>query len=69
MTGRHWEIVESVHAGLSLYHCQKIVGPEQVPAEKDTEVFDNKKDAVLRCRSLNAALVGGYMADGHPQNW
>ena len=37
--------------------------------EYDTCVFYTKEDAVHRCRELNAQLVSGWMADGHPQNW
>ena len=69
----NWNISsQSIH-GKEIWQCyrRRNVYPVDCAGDRlyDSEVFHSKEEAVLRCRELNAQLVVGWMADGHPQNW
>lgn len=67
----NWNIEARTSIIKNFYVCYRSADWEypNVIACYDTEEFESKNDAVLRCRELNAQLVDGWLSDGHPQNW
>lgn len=69
----NWQIATQRINDKEVWQCyrRRNIHPVDCAGDRkyDTEIFCTKEEAVLRCRSLNAQLVDGWMSDGHPQNW